>query len=675
MRRLVSERKLAVSHVLRQWRWAILWAFVATLTSQARGQAIDDGGLPSGTVTPWDQAQGAGFPEVIRPSGARSTLLRQGESPEDETIPSVETSRFDTLPGVGPALRAPKPNAQTRQEYERYIEGTIDPQMELQIIVGRPRILKFKVPPKKIYQSDETVLTHTVITPTAISLVGVKPGVALISFWMNDGKDGEPLKVLTYWVEVLPEPRLKERLTASYEALEKEINGTFPDSKIDLSLVGDQLVVRGQAKDSLEAAQILNILSQYGPSGRGGRRGGQRPDDQRLDVFVDRDPVTDEERLAEGRTVIDQQRLAAANIVNLLYIPGEQQVTLRVTVAEVNRTALRSIGVNFNIRNRQGDSIFRTVAGQLSPLGQTNASAGNPGLANIPVGLDNGQISLAINALRTLRLARTLAEPNLTALNGRVARFQAGGRFPVPIVGGFTNRGLQGVAFIPFGVQLQFTPYILDRDRVRLTMSAEVSTRDESLGAQVGGSAAAGGTNVSGLNTRNFSTTIELREGQTMSVAGLIQTNYGADSDRVPFWGDLPIIGSTGGFNRVSSGEQELVILITPELVHPLDACETPNLPGSDTFEPTDIEFFLGNRLESARTRDYRASVRTDWHKIRDGDKYCEDTYIIGPSGPTYGCCPTGACNGRQPSDAYRFVPTTRRDGPTTSHAHVVEAE
>jgi pilus assembly protein CpaC len=280
-------------------------------------------------------------------------------------------------------------------------------------------------------------------------------------------------------------------------------------------------------------------------------------------------------------------------------------------------------------------------------LAQGTNGTTTQGLANILASLDDGQVLLAVNALRTLKLAKTLAEPNLVTLNGHPANFQAGGRFPVPVIGGFTGNGLQGVAFVPFGVQLQFTPYIVDRDRVRLSVNAEVSTRDEALGTNIGGGGV-GSTQVSGLSTRNFTTTVELREGQTLAVAGLIQNNFGADTDRVPFWGDLPFIGSTGGFNRTSSGEQELVILISPELVHPLETCHTPNVPGSDVFEPGDLEFYLGNRLESRRTRDWRASVRTDYHRIRAGDKFCEDQFIIGPNGPTYGCCPVpgrgGAC-------------------------------
>ena len=105
------------------------------------------------------------------------------------------------------------------------------------------------------------------------------------------------------------------------------------------------------------------------------------------------------------------------------------------------------------------------------------------------------------------------------------------------------------------------------------------------------------------ITQRQFNTTVELREGQTLTVAGLIQNNFSGTSNRVPFWGDLPIIGRTGGVDSLSSGEQELVVLVTPVLVHPLEQCQTPPLPGNDIFEPGDVEFYLLGHLEGRRTR------------------------------------------------------------------------
>ena len=213
----------------------------------------------------------------------------------------------------------------------------------------------------------------------------------------------------------------------------------------------------------------------------------------------------------------------------------------------------------------------------------------------------------------------------------------AGGSFPIPNSVILPGGAAQSVTYQNFGVSLQFTPYITDRTRIRLQLNASVSTPSTST------------TSVSGANVpsqitqRQFNTTVELREGQTLAVAGLIQNNFSGTSNRVPLWGDLPIIGRTGGVDSVSSGEQELVVLVTPVLVHPLDQCKTPPLPGNDIFEPGDIEFFLLGHLEGRRTEDYRASIRTDFAR-QERYIHCNDEFLIGPHGPTYGCCNLGNC-------------------------------
>ena len=176
------------------------------------------------------------------------------------------------------------------------------------------------------------------------------------------------------------------------------------------------------------------------------------------------------------------------------------------------------------------------------------------------------------------------------------ANFQAGGSFPIPTSVVTPGGAAQSVTYQNFGVSLQFVPYITDRDRIRLQLNASVSTpstRPPRSAGQV----------PSQITQRQFNTTVELREGQTLTVAGLIQNNFSGTSNRVPFWGDLPIIGRTGGLDNVASGEQELVVLVTPILVHPLDMCKTPPLPGNDVFEPGDVEFYLLGHLEGRRMR------------------------------------------------------------------------
>jgi pilus assembly protein CpaC len=239
-------------------------------------------------------------------------------------------------------------------------------------------------------------------------------------------------------------------------------------------------------------------------------------------------------------------------------------------------------------------------------------------------------VRLAINALRNLDYARVLNEPNLVTMNGQTATLQAGGRFPVPIISSGVNvlTGLQGVQFIPFGVQLTFTPFITDRDRIRLNVLADVS----SLAAGV--TTTIGGANIPNLITRNFLTTVELREGQTLAVAGLVQNSLGAASTRVPFFGDLPLFGRLAAFDQVTANEQELVVLVTPELVHPLEPKEVTPLPGSDLYEPTDLEFYLLGRLESHRSYDYRSPVMDTMGRMC-AYRHCESLYFVGPHGHT----------------------------------------
>ncbi|WP_419189025.1 type II and III secretion system protein family protein [Stieleria marina] len=425
--------------------------------------------------------------------------------------------------------------------------------------------------------------------------------------------------------------------TTPIDVVEREINAKFPESYVKLSTIEDRIIVQGQAPDPIEMSQILSIVA----GARGYRSKLTDPTDIQNQStssttinLVGENGFDQQDQAAARRRQINQIELIEAGIINQMTIVGEQQVMLKVTVAEVNRSAARSIGLNFGADNSNGLTVFQSLAGGLAQTG-----AGAQSGANILASLDMGQVRVAIEALRRMNLSRTLAEPNLVAMNGESADFQAGGQFPIPVISGAGGGGnnLQGVSFVPFGVQLQFTPHIQDRDVIRLQMNAEVSTRDESLGTSIGGGG--GGTQVSGLNSRNFSTTVQLRSGQTIAVAGLLQTNYGASTDRVPFWGDLPIIGSTGGVNRSSSGEQELVILVTPHLVAPLDACETPPLPGSQVHEPTDIEFFIANRLESRRSKDYRASVRTDHAKQKRAEESRCDQFMVGQIGPTDRCC------------------------------------
>ncbi len=556
-------------------------------------------------------------------------------------------SRFPAL-ALPPGLDTPTPTPQVEKKFGEFVEQEASPESTLQVVAGRAKVLVFREPPRRVYVPREDIAEYQVITPTQLAVVGKKVGTAMLNLWFADpAAANDPTKdhLLSYLIVVLPDPQAtlleRKRLEAevkAYEAslkvLEKEIKRAFPDSAVELSMVGEKVVVGGEVKDTVEAAQILSIVNEHTPINARSR---VQPQDLRIQFI----PGLGDQAAAVA--AIRNLLQGNSNLVNQLHVPGEQQVTLMVTVAEVNRSALRSIGADFSIT--KGKFAFAQVSGSLfTTPNQTSTGVVASGIAglggNLPTSIDNGAVLLAINALRTQNFARTLAEPNLTTLNAQPASFHAGGAFPVPQTN-VTSVGAAlatSVGYIPFGVDLQFTPNITDRDRVRLNVQASVSMRSTSTTSVSGSSVP------SQLDDRTFQTTVEMREGQTLAVAGLINNNFGGMSSRVPFWGDLPIIGRLGGFDQLSSGEQEVIVLVTPVLVHPLDRCKTPNVPGSDIFEPGDIEFYLGGHLEGLRSEDFRASVRTDFAR-QAAYLDCENVYIIGPKGPSYGCCAPGPCS------------------------------
>lgn len=581
-------------------------------------------------------------------AGSPSILVPRQPSAPTPLVPQAAAERSSSLlqNDFPPELVLPPPSERAVRDAARFIPTSIDPELSLKLVVGRPKVLQLSETPKRIYTPTDTVIRTEIIDEQSgkeVAVTGLEPGTTTLIFWFDDDEAPGGQSTVAYEVRVYADP-LFARPT---EDLQADLNEKFPNSYIELDELADRLIVRGQAPDSIELAQILDVLL---GTRQGRNRGGEAGESEA--ALASFNFTTAAERLEAERAAafadrrLDARALADAGIINQMKIVGEQQVMLKVTVAEVNRSAARSIGLNFGVEDSGGINVFQSLTGNLAQGaggagGGGGAGAGQGG-ANILASLDMGQVTLAIEALRRMNLSRTLAEPNLVAMNGQVANFQAGGQFPIPIISaGGVGNNLQGVSFVPFGVQLEFTPFIQDRDVIRLQMNAEVSTRDESLGTNIGGGGGGGGggSQVAGLNSRNFSTTVQLRSGQTIAVAGLLQTNFGASTDRVPFWGDLPFIGATGGVNRTSSGEQELVILVTPHLVAPVDGCSTPALPGSDVYEPTDIEFFIANRLESRRSKDYRSSVRTDYARQKHAEHCRTEQFLIGDVGPTDRCC------------------------------------
>jgi pilus assembly protein CpaC len=284
------------------------------------------------------------------------------------------------------------------------------------------------------------------------------------------------------------------------------------------------------------------------------------------------------------------QRYAPDAVSNLMMVGGTQQVMLQVRFAEMQRTVRQELSASLGIGSTAGN--FGASAGSGNLNGGTTFGTGTP----VPGGLDGRtgglgvsfsasglQLSILLEALESNGMVRTLAEPNLTALSGQTASFLAGGEFPIPTE---SESGGTTIEFKPFGVQLSFTPTVVDGDIINLALNAEISSIGEVIAA----------TGAPAVNTRSASTVVEMRDGDSFAIAGLLQDDFRNSVAQVPWLGDLPVLGAlfrSASYNRQQS---ELVIIVTAHLVSPVRG-EALSLPTDRVRIPTETELFFQGRV------------------------------------------------------------------------------
>jgi pilus assembly protein CpaC len=268
---------------------------------------------------------------------------------------------------------------------------------------------------------------------------------------------------------------------------------------------------------------------------------------------------------------------------------------LRVRIAEVSRDTLKAFGINWDAAFKMGGFIFGLASGNPVTAGDFVIggldkifNVRNNGTNSIVAGYTgrNLDINGLIDALANENLITVLAEPNLTAMSGETANFLAGGEFPVPVAQSGANAGAITVEFKKFGVGLAFTPTVLENGRVNLKVRPEVSQLSPVGGVQVSG------FTIPALTTRRAETTVELSSGQSFAIAGLLQNNATQDASKIPFLGDVPVLGALFKSDRYRRNETELVIVITPYLVRPVSA-NTVAMPTDGLVPPTDGQRIL----------------------------------------------------------------------------------
>ncbi|WP_447968944.1 type II and III secretion system protein family protein [Nitrospira sp. M1] len=303
---------------------------------------------------------------------------------------------------------------------------------------------------------------------------------------------------------------------------------------------------------------------------------------------------------------------APGKIINLLNVGGVQQVMLEVHIAEMNRGLTRRMGINYS---RLGESFFFGELNDLSEISLEDGvftflqSAAVNATFGIPFGNDIYMIFL--DFLKQHNLSRVLAEPTLVAISGQEATFLAGGEFPIPVPQAL---GVTTIKFKDFGVKLSFNPTVLNDRKIALKISPEVSELDFANGVN------SAGFTIPAITTRKVQTVLELDDGQSFVIAGLLQNNIRETVAKYPILGDIPVLGALFRSTSFQKSETELVVIVTPRLVKPVDLAKQP-LPTDDYLEPNDFELMLLGYLEgipeladsSGQLRDGHAVNTMSW--------------------------------------------------------------
>lgn len=305
-------------------------------------------------------------------------------------------------------------------------------------------------------------------------------------------------------------------VTVDAPALERQLRTLFPSQPISVTASGNVLILSGRVTDASIARRALQIAQ------------------------------------GTGATVIEN-----------LSIPPARQVLLQVRFAEVNRTAALQVGTQFG--GGQTSTVLRPEAPR---EGDSFVETLSDGLVRLFLFTDDVQLSAVVEALQQRGQFRSLAEPNLLAIEGVEASFLAGGEIPIPVPQGGQSNSVT-IQFKEFGIRLRFTPRVTIAGNVRLAVAPEVSSLDYANAIQFNGFL------IPALRTRRADTEIELRPGQTFAIAGLMDNTVQRNNTRIPFLGDIPILGPLFRSRDIQENRTELLVLVTPQVVEPTDSPRT----------------------------------------------------------------------------------------------------
>ena len=408
----------------------------------------------------------------------------------------------------------------------------------LRVRVNKSVLINTRDRLKRVSVTDPTVADAVVVSPNQVLIHGRSPGEVSLLLW----DEAERSRTFDLRVDI--------DVTAAAE----EINRILPNNKIAVSASRNAIVLSGKVDSKETAERVGLVASAY-----------------------------------------------SKNVVNVLTFgpSSTQEVLLEVHFAEVNRVALRQLGTNI-LSTGAANTVGITQTGQFGPSSSVNVTGtiGAPTRGfttslptvdplNIFLFRPDLNLGVAIRALQQKNVLQILAEPNLIALDGKEASFLAGGEFPVPIVQGGVGTNAVSILFKEFGVRLSFTPTITPDGNIHLLVKPEVSALDFANGVQLSGFV------IPSLTTRRASTELQLRDGQSFVIAGLMDNRVTREMSKIPGLGDIPIIGNLFKSKSTRKTNTELMVLVTARMINPSDA--QPPLPKMPE-QPLDPKKFDGSK-------------------------------------------------------------------------------
>lgn len=420
---------------------------------------------------------------------------------------------------------------------------------KINLTVGKSIIVESRESITRVSISAPDIADALVLTPYQIYVTGKSAGVTNMTVW----RAGSGTFSAVFDIEVNADiARLKEKI---YQVMPGEQN-------ILVTASGDNITLAGTVSSAAVLSQALALAAAYAP------------------------------RDAEGKP----------KLLNLLEVGGVQQVLLEVRVSEMSRSLMKRIGFNFTYLTESGRQFGISLLDNLVRLPSSGAFPTDPLTISDNINLifrflgGGSTWTVFIDALKDQGLLKVLAEPSLITLSGKSADFLAGGEYPIPVPQASFGGNVITIEYKPFGVGLKFNPTVLSSGKISMQVAPEVSDLDFSNAVTLQGYV------VPALTTRRVSTVVELADGQSFAIAGLLRENVREIVRKFPLLGDIPVLGALFRSSSFQKNDTELVIVVTAHLVKPLDTSKQ-TLPTDQFIEPNDFEFYLMGELEGRGER------------------------------------------------------------------------